>query len=129
MTHEERSKKLSPVQRRFVEEYPIDFHGQDAYMRASGTTNKKSASVQASKLLNMPKVKEAIEMYVQETLGPKQKHLIENVDFWIGMRDNDEARPTDRIKASELLAKYQQMFIEKHDHNHVAQVQIVDDIK
>jgi len=129
MTHEEASKKLSPMQRRFVQEYPIDFNGQQAYMRASGTTNKKSAGVQASKLLRMPKVKEAVDLYVQQTLGPKEKHLIENVDFWISIRDNPDARPSDRLKASEMLAKYQQMFIEKHDMNVTAQVQIVDDIK
>jgi len=112
-----------------VEEYPIDFNGQDAYMRASGTTNKKSAGVQASKLMRLPKVKEAIDRYVQQTLGPKQKHLIENVDFWISIRDDEKASSSARIKASELLAKYQQMFVERHEVSAVAQVQIVDDIK
>jgi len=129
MTHEEQSKRLTPTQRRFVEEYPIDFNGQDAYMRASGTTNKKSAGVQASKLMRLPKVKEAIDRYVQQTLGPKQKHLIENVDFWISIRDDEKASSSARIKASELLAKYQQMFVERHEVSAVAQVQIVDDIK
>jgi phage terminase small subunit len=164
MTHEESRKKLTPVQKRFVQEYPLDFNGTEAYLRASNTTNRKSASVQASKLLNTPKVKEAIDIYVQQTLGPKEKHLLENVDFWIEVRDQKDQRgpfvslqevkdcvamtqeeeqavnslelhwipanrTADRLKASENLAKYQQMFVERHDHTHQAQVQIVDDIK
>jgi len=128
MTHEESSKTLTPVQKRFTKEYPIDFNGAQAYMRASGTNNRKSAGVQASKLLKLPKVKEMIEAYVQEQLGPLEKDLLGNVRFWISIRNNEEARPADRLKASEMLAKYRSMFVEKKDVNVTAAVQIVDDI-
>jgi len=129
MTHEERKNVLTPLMKRFVKEYPIDFNGTDSYLRASRTTNRKSASVQASKFMKMPKVKDAIEAYVQEQLGPHEQELLGNVKFWREIRDNPDARPADRLKASEMLAKYQQMFVEKRDYNVTGQVQIVDDIK
>jgi len=126
---EEQRNKLTPVQKRFTKEYPIDFNGRAAYMRASGTTNAKSAGVQASKLLKMPKVKEMIDAYVQEQLGPLEKDLLGNVKFWISIRNDDSARPADRLKASEMLAKYRSMFVEKKEIDVTGQVQIVDDIK
>jgi len=128
MTHEEQSKKLSPTQRRFAQEYAIDFNGQAAYMRATGNTNKKSAGVQASKLLKIEKVKEYLEEYVKEILGPQEKTLLGNVDFWVKVRDDTNARTADRLKASENLARYAQMFVEKKEVSLSAQVQIVDDI-
>jgi phage terminase small subunit len=130
MTHEERNRKLTALQKRFVKEYPIDFNGTEAYLRASGTTNRKSASVQASKFMKMPKIAEAIEAYVKDLLGPQEQELLGNVDFWRKVRDGQiEARTADRLKASEMLAKYQQMFVERHDHSGEVKVQIVDDIK
>lgn len=123
--------KLTPLQKKFVKEYPKDFNGTQAYLRASGTTNYKSASVQATKFLKMDKIKEAVQNYVQEELGPHEQELLGNVKFWREIRDNPEARPADRLKASEMLAKYQQMFVDRSDvrHSGQVQVQIVDDIK
>lgn len=129
MTHEASSKKLTPVQRKFVKEYVLDFVGGEAYMRASGSTNKKSANVQASKLLKLPKIKEAIDLYVQEQLGPLEKDLIGNVEFWIKVRDSDEESTANRLKAADSLAKYRSMFIEKSEVSLEGTVKIIDDIK
>lgn len=167
MTQDQAHKELTSLQARFVSEYPLDFNGAQAYLRASGTTNKKSAAVQASKMLKMPKVQEALEVYIEEQLGPQQKRLLENVKFWEGIRDDKlegryirladvldligennldpEAlieeigtlpykeihrnRTADRLKASESLAKYAQMFVDRRDVNISGTVQIVDDIK
>lgn len=129
MTLEEQRKNLTPIQRKFIKEYPLDFNGTEAYMRASGTTKRKSAGVQAAKLLKMPKIKESLDIYIEDQLGPQEKRLLENVKFWEAIRDDPESRTADRMKASENLAKYSQMFVERHDYNVSAQVQIVDDIK
>lgn len=129
MTHEERSKKLTSVQSRFVDEYLSDpTDGGEAYMRANGTTNKKSATVQASKLLKMPKIQEALKNRAKDILGVMEARIIQNVEFWLEIRDDKENRTADRMKASENLGKYMQMFVEKKDVNVTAQVQIVDDI-
>jgi len=128
MTHEESAKKLTPVQKRFCREYVIDFNGSAAYMRASDSNNKKSAGVQACKLLKLPKVIEYYEAYAREQLGPLEKDLMGNVTFWIEIRDNSDARPADRLKASEMLAKYRSMFVERKEVSIEGQVKIVDDI-
>lgn len=129
MTFEDQRKTLTPLQKRFVKEYVIDFNGTEAYLRASTSKNRKSASVQASKFMRLPKINEAIEAYVKDLLGPQEQELLGNVDFWRKVRDGEiEARTSDRLKASEMLAKYQQMFVEKHDYNVEGVVKIVDDI-
>ncbi len=129
MTNEKSKDTLTALQKRFCKEYPIDFNGAAAYMRASnGTSKKKSAGVQASKLLKIPKVKEFIEAYVQEQLGPLEKDLLGNVRFWITIRNDESARPADRLKASEMLAKYRSMFVERKEVTGNIAVQIVDDI-
>lgn len=162
MTQDQAHKELTSLQTRFVKEYPLDFNGAQAYLRASGTTNKKSAAVQASKMLKLPKVQDALEVYIEEQLGPQQKRLLENVKFWEDVRDDkfdgafvllddileaivDEQlieeikelptkvfyrnRTADRLKASESLAKYAQMFVDRRDVNISGTVQILDDIK
>lgn len=131
MTHEESSKTLTPVQRRFVREYPAcGFNGAEAYFRASGRCkSKKIAGVQAAKLMQLPKIKEAIQAFIEEALGPQEKQMVQNVKFWEALRDDPEAKHAERLRASENLAKYAQMFTEKVDHNHNHKVQIVDDIK
>ena len=170
MTNKEKNEKLTPVQKKFAKEYIIDFNGTEAYMRASTSNNRKSAAVQASKLLKMPKVDEFIKAYAQEQLGPLEKDLLGNVKFWIEIRDavnehvgptvslkeilglveeygDDElieeftkaikelrsyylpdARVTDRIKASEMLAKYRSMFVEHKTVDVTAAVTIIDNI-
>ena len=130
MSNDIRSTKLTPVQVKFVEEYmkdPLD--GGEAYMRANGTTNKKSASVQASKLLKMDKIQAALKLQAKNALGLLEARIIQNVEFWLDIRDDKENRPADRMKASEILGKYMQMFVEKKEIDVTAQVSIVDDIK
>ena len=129
MTHEESAQRLTPMNRRFIQEYAANgFSGAAAYMTATGNTNKKSASVQASKLLKKDKLQDYLKEFVKETLGPQEKTLLGNVKFWVDIRDDDKARTSDRIKASESLARYAQMFVEKKELTLSGQVQIVDDV-
>lgn len=128
-TMNDKRKTLTPVQKRFVEEYLRDpSDGAAAYMRASKSNNKKSCGVQASKLLKLPKITEALENAAQETLGTRKVAILKNVDFWLEIRDDKEARTADRMKASENLGKYMQMFVEKKEISGDVQVKIVDDI-
>ena len=53
---------------------------------------------------------------------------MENITFWLEIRDNAENRTADRMKASENLGKYMQMFVEKKEVQVEAAVQIIDDI-
>jgi hypothetical protein len=130
MTHKEKKDRLSPTQQRFVEEYikdPTD--GGEAYMRAAtNCTNKKSASAQASKLLKVPKVQAELERLAEDTLGAKKVAILKNLDFWLDMRDDPKNSGQIRMKASENLGKYMQMFVEKKEISADVAVKIVDDI-
>lgn len=163
-------KKFPPITDKFIKEYPIDWNGQAAYMRASGNTNKKSSAAKASRLLKDPEVVKAIENYVKDILGPQEKSLLGNVNFWEAVRDGElpegrgpyllrtavlellqeyeispqdelymavealtrtyapDVKITERLKASENLGKYAQMFVEKKEVEVTAAVTIVDDI-
>ena len=130
MTHEERKDKLSPLMERFVQEYVQDpSDGGAAYLRANkNCTTKKSASVQSSKLLKLPKIQKALEEVAKDALGSRKVAILKNIDFWLDIRDDTSNRPADRMKASENLGKYMQMFVEKKEVDITAQVKIVDNI-
>lgn len=121
--------RLTEKKKAFVREYALDFNGAKAWMRSTGSDNYTSATVQASRVLREPLVQEYLQEYLEGILGPHEKRIKDNVLFWQEVRDNPEVRTADRMKASENLAKYAQMFTEKHEVEHSGQVQIVDDIK
>ena len=88
MTHEDSREKLTAFQERFLEAYIKNgFNGRQAYLEVSSSTNKNSAGVQAAKLLKMPKFKKRLRTYVDDAIGPIEKVIKENVDFWIEIRD------------------------------------------
>ena len=129
-TFKEQRKNLTPIQDKFVGEYLKDpSDGGQAYMRAhGGDITKKSAVVQASKLLSQPKIQEALKFRARNVLGLLEARIIQNVEFWLDIRDDKSNRAAERMKASEYLAKYMNMFIEKKEIDITAQVKIVDDI-
>ena len=55
---------LNPKHRRFAEEYVVDFHGTKAAIRAG--YSKKSARIQASKLLTNPNIASAVQFLNQK---------------------------------------------------------------
>jgi phage terminase small subunit len=121
--------RLTEKKKNFVREYALDFNGAKAWMRANNTDNYTSATVQASRVLREPEVQEYLQEYLEGILGPHEKRIKDNILFWQEIRDNPESRTADRIKASENIAKYAQMFTEKREIEHSGKVQIVDDIK
>jgi len=169
MTIEERKNHLSPLMDKFADEYLVDpSDGGAAYMRAnSKCSNKKSASVQASKFLKMEKVQNALKDRAKNKLGVLEARIMQNIEFWLEIRDGTtpgvgegslvsltkvqeilehlpektlkkifelptynvpDGRVVDRMKASENLGKYMQMFVEKKEISLEGQVIIKDDI-
>ena len=129
-TMEDKRKNLTTVQKNFGIEYLKDpSDGGAAYLRANPKLrNKKSASVAASKLLKMPKMQEFLKEKAEDMMGPVQARILKNVEFWLQIRDDTEASTRDRMKASENMAKYMQMFVERKEVSVEGQVQIVDNI-
>ena len=155
--------KPTPKEWAFIKSYAIGFNATEAYMEATGDTNRSNAAVQGHRYLKHPIVAEHLASYIQEILGPHEKTLLGNVKFWISVRDETHtkylvplesleeilekhpeafqvvkdsgkciqihaAKTTDRLKASEHLAKYAQMFVERKEVDLKASVQIVDDL-
>lgn len=113
---------------KFVYEYAKLWNGTEAYRIAFPDTNPKFAKQYAYKMLKKPYIQEAIQKAVEEAVGPMEKDLMENVKFWVDMRDDPNAKEASRLKASEMLAKYRGLFVDKKEINSVERVQIVDDI-
>lgn len=106
---------LTPKQELFIREYLIDFNATQAAKRAGYSEASSYAIGQEN--LKKPVIKEAIEALVNDLLGPPEKDIIENVNYWRSVRDNAEASGSDRNKASELLGKYRTMFKEHIEIN------------
>ncbi|WP_315114525.1 terminase small subunit [uncultured Clostridium sp.] len=113
---DEINSKLNDKQRLFCIEYLKDLNGLQAYKRAYGEElDDNTCKVNASKLLTNANVKK----YINDLLDEYR----DNIDVTVGeivaniktMAFDKDARYSDRIKASELLAKYKQMLIEKKE--------------
>lgn len=70
-----KDKQLTPIQRRFVEEYAIDLNGTQAAIRA-GYSPKTARSI-ASENLTRPEVRAAIRKALQDQAGLPHARLAE----------------------------------------------------
>lgn len=107
---------LNDNQKQFCVEYIIDLNGTQAYLRTYGEdVDTVSANTMSSRLLSNVKIKK----YINELIDS----YMDNVDVTVGeivnniksIAFNEEARHSDRIKASQLLAQYMGMLVEHKD--------------
>ena len=100
---------LTPRQRRFVEAYAGN--GTEAAIAAG--YSPRSATEQASRLLNRPAVAEAVRGREAAELEPIIANRRQRQQFWSDtMRDTAEDIKV-RLKASELLAKSEGDFLDR----------------
>jgi len=101
---------LTPLQRKFCEEYAKTYNATEAYMAASTTENRVSARVMGYKLLQKPEVKREIER-LQKMAYEAQFVSFERIASElsnIAFHSNSEQS---RLKALSLLQK--QLGLEK----------------
>jgi len=108
--------ELNDNQKNFCVEYIVDLNGTQAYKRAYDEDMESDvAKVCASQLLTKPNVKayinDLIDSYT-DNLDCTVGELVNNIK---SIAFNEEARHSDRIKASQLLAQYMGMLIEHKD--------------
>lgn len=109
--------KLTPKQRRFVEEYLVDLNATQAAIRAGYSA--RSADVTGSRLLANAKISTA----VQAGQAARSKRTNVSQDWIIEhLRANvDEAKSALQYSASnkalELLGKHLGMFVDKVEHS------------
>lgn len=105
---------LSPRQRRFAEEYVIDFVGNAAALRAGYSTNYPDQ--QASTLLRH----KGVQAYIAHLTQTKESQIMSvNPDYIIqeivGIVKRDGARDGDKLRGLELLARHLGMFIDRQE--------------
>lgn len=114
------ARALTPKQQRFVDLY--DGNGTEAARLAGYGGNDNVLAVTARDLLRNPKIDAAIKARIAKSAeGRAIKRRIasreERQEFWTRtMEDDGEEMPV-RLKASELLAKSQADFVQKHEHS------------
>lgn len=104
---------LTVKQRRFVEEYLVDFNGSAAVLRAGYET--KYPNRQASELLRNPAIKAAIDLVTVErteryTLKPE--YVVNKIQKTIEKAEMDNNHNA-VLRGCELLARHLGMFIER----------------
>jgi phage terminase small subunit len=125
--------ELTLKEQRFVDEYMVDLNATQAYVRATGAENLKTAATEGWKLLRKPEV--------QAALAERRKELADKTKLdaeWVlrGLKENFEramqaepvrdrdGNPTGEYtyqgavanKALELVGRHNKMFADKIEH-------------
>lgn len=103
--------KLTIKQKKFADEYIISGNIYQSMLSAGYSENY--AKSDGCKILENPSVKNYIEERTKEAELPKIASMQEIHEFWANMVRDENARPNDRLKASELIAKTQGAFLDK----------------
>lgn len=112
---------VTEKQKRFADEYLIDFNASRAYRAAYlRAENDNTAAVNASKLLRNTKVAEYIEKRIAERSGrtevTQDRVIKELAGIGFAPKPMDRAfeiKVSDKLKALELLGKHLGMFTDK----------------
>lgn len=96
---------LTDKQRRFCEEYVVDWNATQAAIRAG--YSEKTADVQGSRLLGNVKVQQYIEDCKNKTAELAGLSALKNVKILLKIAQSEEEHTNSRIKAIEVLNKMQ----------------------
>lgn len=132
MSDKFKKKRLSEQQLAFVEAYNGS-NGTQAALIAGYST--KSTHATACRLLNNPRIQEEIKKRIHEPLEcdkivkEEQKLRIATREqrkaFWTSVIEDPESKMSDKLKASELLAKSECDFINKTEITGDSKITIV----
>ena len=103
--------------RRFIEEYMVDGHGQNAYLRIYPSATQSSAKEAASRLLRRADIKMELEKLQEE----RMKNVMWSAeDILQQIKDialSEDTSTNEKLKALELAAKSLGMFRDKVEHS------------
>ncbi len=103
---------LTPRQQAFVEHYATGGNATEAARRAGYA--ERYAGRFATQLLEKPLVREALAILIAQVSSQRIADAKERQEFWTAIMRDQHQDARDRLKASELLAKRQGDFIERH---------------
>lgn len=131
---------LTARQEKFCLEFAQIGNATQAYKSAFGTTNEKTAGVQASRMLKKPSVQERLKEIQDEIASAKiadvrecqelltaiaRRELYETVILPNGEQVQKQTTIKDALKALELLCRIQGLFVTKQELNVQSNVPIV----
>lgn len=136
---------LNPMQEKFCVEYVGSGNGKASYMKAFEVTNSGTARVNASKLLKNPEIQARLSELqskvasakicaateIQERLSSiARRELFETITLPNGAQVQKQTSIRDSVRALELLAKVNGLFVNKSEIelNGAMPVVIKDDI-
>lgn len=106
--------KLSPKEQTFVLTYLSNgFVATDAALAAG--YKRTTARQQGHQLLKKKKIKEFIAKKIEELNKEKIAQVQDILEFWTEIMKDKQEFTTNRLKSSEYLAKYYQLFVEQID--------------
>ncbi len=118
--------KLTPKQERFCQEYIIDLNGAQAAIRAGYSV--KDARTQASRLstnANIQKYIAELQQKKNAALDLKAEDTLREIARMAFAPDTDERiRPADKLKALDMLAKHQALYVQEQRTGDMVQIVI-----
>ena len=118
--------KLTPKQERFCQEYIIDLNGAQAAIRAGYSV--KDARTQASRLstnANIQKYIAELQQKKNAALDLKSEDTLREIARMAFAPDTDERiRPADKLKALDMLAKHQALYVQEQRTGDMVQIVI-----
>lgn len=103
--------------KRFVEEYLIDGHGQNAYLRVYPEATESSAREAASRLLRRTDIKMEIEKLQEERMKNVMWSAEDIIRQIKEIAEAEDSSKHEKLKALELGAKSLGLFREKVEHS------------
>lgn len=104
---------LTYKKRAFIEEYLIDFNGNQAAIRAG--YSKRTARSQAHRLLTNADIQAAIEKRINELSMSADEVIIRLTNIARNGLKSSRLRSSDVMKALELIGKHKGLFKERMD--------------
>lgn len=113
-------RRLTEKQKLFVDEYIKTGNAVKSYKASYSPKDHVNAKSGASQLLNNPNIQRAldrrnkeVEEYLELRTGNNVATLAEVKSYWTELLRDREAKHTDRLKASEYLARTNGAFLDK----------------
>jgi len=105
-------RHLTPRQRRFCEEYAIDFNGSKAAVRAGYSTNN------SDKTAHLLMMNDGVRFYIDDLTRTKENKIVSVDPEYIVKRildvvNAENAKHSDVLRGLELLARHKGMFVDK----------------
>lgn len=115
MILEKKKKKetLNRQQKKFCEYYVATNNGTESVINAGYSKNRKTAGTTANRLLKSAKIQDYISKLTENSDNVRIMNMERIQEFWASVVNDKKAKLSDRLKASEYIAKSCAAFITK----------------